>query len=313
MRRFLFGMGVALSLAAPAAAQAATVQMVGDTATYTAARGEATRLRVDMIGPDGRVPFTDFGAPIQVGAGCIAGTPVLCGFNSPVEVRLSDGDDVASVDPFATDADANGGTGDDDLYVNGEAASAEGGSGDDILRVAANDAAIAVGGAGDDVLIGSTFAFDEFSGGAGDDLVMPLGTAGATATGDSGDDALVTTEAVHGGGTLDGGSGADVITYLTPPSRLPNAAFVGGTGNDTIAGPAKTVDGGSGSDTIDVTGGVAPTTVTCGTGHDVVYADADDVVGADCEQVLPGPAPDFPAVDAARARAQAMRTHFPQP
>jgi hypothetical protein len=45
-----------------------------------------------------------------------------------------------------------------------------------------------------------------------------------------------------------------------------------------------------------------------------VWADSDDVLGADCERRIDASAPPaLPGVAEARTRAQALLNHFPQP
>ena len=90
--------------------------------------------------------------------------------------------------------------------------------------------------------------------------------------------------------------------------------FDGGAGDDIISGPAPTVDAGAGADLIDVVGGTVASTVTCGKGFDVVWADSDDVLSADCERRINASSPpSLPGVIEARARAQALLNHLPQP
>src|SRR4051812_41452151 len=54
----------------PAAAHASTVSVSGVTATYNAAAGEDNSLEIAKSA--GKVRFTDSGAPVTPGAGCVA-------------------------------------------------------------------------------------------------------------------------------------------------------------------------------------------------------------------------------------------------
>jgi Ca2+-binding RTX toxin-like protein len=139
---------------------------------------------------------------------------------------------------------------------------ADGGPGDDdIFGHVGGNTVMATGGRGSD-LVASNRPSSSLSGGRGDDDLLLLGIAE---------------------GTLRGGSGRDVLLVRT-----------------TLPG-SHTLDGGSGNDTIDVSGDGASDMVDCGSGDDVVYADPEDVIAADCERRLPGP-PANARVDAALAR-----------
>ena len=111
-----------------------------------------------------------------------------------------------------------------------------------------------------------------------------------------------------------GNAGADVITFLAADSKTEGWTFDGGAGDDIISGAAPIVDAGAGDDRISVVGGTVASTVTCGKGFDVVWADSDDVLGADCERRINASSPPaLPGVAEARTRAQALLNHFPQP
>lgn len=96
------------------------------------------------------------------------------------------------------------------------------------------------------------------------------------ALGESGDDFFN----VSGTMTADGAAGDDKFSYETGPGLLPTLAF-GGSGNDEFqgrggAGP-DVIDAGDGNDDIDVFNASGPAdTVNCGTGADVLVADARD-------------------------------------
>ena len=104
---------------------------------------------------------------------------------------------------------------------------------------------------------------------------------------------------VHGGDTVDGGSGRDGINYAlcTCPdgvtAGLGNGfeAIVGSPGPDTLTGLPEgatadqpQLEGGAGNDTITTVNGVAER-VFCGPGNDHAIAEAGDSVSSDCERV----------------------------
>lgn len=115
-------------------------------------------------------------------------------------------------------------------------------------------------------------------------------------------------------GRWPGNAGADVITFLSADAPTEGWTFDAGAGDDTISGPAPAVDAGAGADLIDVVGGTVASTVTCGKGFDVVWADSADVLSADCERRIDASSPPaLPGVAQAVTRAQALLNHFPQP
>ena len=315
MREALLGAVVALVVVAPAAATAATVQVQpGVGIVYSARSGEVNRLQVGTALTGLRVPLTEFLAPLMIGAGCVPGTPVVCR-EAPVVAHLGDMDDIASVAPFFDDASVFAGAGDDDVSADGQSASASGGSGNDVIRVNANGSAVADGGAGDDQIAGGG-GVEVFDGGNGNDLIVPVsnGVIPSAARGQQGDDVLVARSrfgSPSSPGSAAGNGGDDVITFLdTPPNGW---TFDGGRGDDVISGPALTVDAGPGNDLIDVVGDT-PSTVTCGAGFDVVWADSSDVLSTDCERRIPTSTPPvLPGVAEAIARARALLNHVPHP
>jgi Ca2+-binding RTX toxin-like protein len=77
-----------------------------------------------------------------------------------------------------------------------------------------------------------------------------------------------------GGDGIEGGAGSDVLFGGIEPDFL-----FDGPGADTI-------HGGLGNDEVQLTKDRTPDTVTCGTGHDVVWgATSENTVAADCEEV----------------------------
>jgi Ca2+-binding RTX toxin-like protein len=303
---------VLLAISAPTAASAATLSSDG-TITYNARQGEVNRLEVGS--GFASAPFTEYSAQLRVGAGCTPGTPVVC-TGSSVVVRLGDRRDVASVAPFFMNATVFAGPGDDDVYVNGDRGTVDGGLGDDTLRVTANGIATATGDSGDDQIAGVNEANSLFDGGWGDDLIVATGAIFSDTHGGGGYDSIVvrTGAPIATTATASGDNGDDIITFLDANGRTDATTFNGGNGDDTISGPAATVDGGNGNDLISVVGGTVDSTVTCGRGFDVVWADTTDVVGADCERRIDADSPpNLPGVAKAVARANALLKHFPQP
>jgi hypothetical protein len=316
---------VALAVAAaPATASAATLQVAAPggvpTIAYTASPGEVNALEMHGTvdgGLDLRMPFFEFSAPLAVGAGCTGANPALCGAVDrpfPVAVSLGDRDDVASTNSFTGNLTMSAGSGDDDVLAGGIDATADGGPGNDTAIVAANSTASATGGPGRDRLAATLgAAAASLDGGTGNDLLVPDGFATNRADGGSGADALVNFGGMQA--TLSGGSGSDVL--IAPPSRH-NVTLDGGNGNDIAYGRAGGVTAtmGSGWDQVDVRGGsdTAPDTVSCGSGLDVVWADPGDAVAGDCEfALLRATPPPHRRVAAARAAAQALLAHRPDP
>lgn len=101
--------------------------------------------------------------------------------------------------------------------------------------------------------------------------------------GNGGPDRLTGTPAID---VISGGGGDDVINGAGG-----NDILLGNGGNDTIkGGPGRDkISGGNGRDVIDVRDRSAkfpdgePDRVVCGSGRDVVYRDANDVLARDCE------------------------------
>jgi len=123
-----------------------------------------------------------------------------------------------------------------------------------------------------------------------DELVVNRQSQDSTLIALGGDDELVASE---GNDTLDGGAGNDRIDAGFGDDRV-----VGGPGRDRIFGDHPGGDCGPlwcrspyGNDVIEARDGEVDQ-IDCGAGQDRVVADAADVVGADCETVERGAAPD---------------------
>ena len=318
--------GIAVAAAAvlvPSTASAASIALTvpggTPTITYTAAPGEVNALEMHgtVGGPlDFRMPFFEYSAPLTVGASCTDGVPVLCGFVErafPVDVSLGDENDVASTNSFTGNLAMDAGSGNDDVLAGGIDAVADGGRGSDSILLAADGSATGGGGSGRDKIYGGLGAAAALlTGGTGRDLLVPDGFLFNRADGGSGNDNLVsfTGDAV----TLSGQSGADL---LIAPTGRGDITLDGGSGPDVAQSHVGgvTVDAGSSADLVEVRGGAetAPDTVACGSGLDVVYADADDVLASDCEVVLHRTPPTFQRAVSAEAAARALIAHRPNP
>ena len=306
--------------AAPATASAASIEVAtpngGQVIAYEAGPGEVNRVRMEgtVNGPfDFRMEFFEFAAPLSAGPGCIAGFPVVCGDPEvafPVEASLGDEKDVAYLNSLTGRLALNAGSGSDDVFAGGIVASADGEGGNDTIGLAANNvttgsggsgsdriaaglgaaAATLEGGGGSDLLVGDAFAFNDLRGGGGRDQLVALKGFQVRLAGQGGNDVLVAT------------GGDDV-------------ELAGGSGNDIVSSQLGGVDvsAGSGHDVIDVHGGAAPDTVTCGSGWDIVWADAADSVARDCELKLRFDPPALPPVTGAEDAAQELLDHTPDP
>jgi hypothetical protein len=303
-----------LALALPVAtASAAEVEVApgidgSPRVLYLAAPGERNAVSLETVFSG--LAFTEFHAPLVAGAGCVSGHPVVCE-SHPVEAHLGDRDDLASLNSQAGSATVFGDAGNDDFLAGGNGlVNAYGGSGNDTIRVSTDGQANAYGGSGDD-RIGGGFSqlLDVFQGESGNDLLVTRG--GGTLDGGTGQDELVGGSSGRFAISLLGQAGDDVLL----PGR---GAADGGRDNDVIVGHSGslTVSGGPGADWIDVAGGEAspgPDTVTCGSGPDVVFYDSGDSVARDCEVRLRATAPTLPQVTAARAHADELLAHIPDP
>jgi Ca2+-binding RTX toxin-like protein len=314
----------AAAAAAPATASAASIGLTvpgGDpTIAYTASPGEVNAIEMHGTvqgGLDLRMPFFEYGAPLTVGASCGGTAPIVCGAPDrafPVDVSLGDKDDVANTNSFTGRLTMDAGADDDDVLAGGIDVTANGGSGNDTMLLAANALATGDGGSGrDKIHAGLGAAAAILTGGTGRDLLVPGGFMFNDAKGGSGNDTLVsfTGDQV----TLSGGSGSDL---LVAPTGRNGIMLDGGADNDIAQSHVGSVvvDAGTGSDFVEVRGGsgTSPDTVTCGSGHDVVWADADDDVAADCELVLRrGTPPTFEKVRDAEDAARALIAHRANP
>jgi Ca2+-binding RTX toxin-like protein len=174
-----------------------------------------------------------------------------------------------------------GGSGDDTLLGDAKANVLEGGAGNDRLA----------GAEGDD-LLGGELGNDTLSGDVGNDALFGSDGNDNLSGGDGNDDL----KGEAGDDNLDGGSGSDrhsggphldAISYSTRTAGVTvnlDGTDKNGQGNenDFIGNDVENVTTGSGGDTIDSDDNKR-SRVKCGGGSDVVTADPDDVVDADCE------------------------------
>jgi Ca2+-binding RTX toxin-like protein len=304
MKTALMSLVVVAVAGVPGVASASTISVDSGVTQFRAAAGEANKLAL-VAETISSATFADTGATLNAGSGC---TAVAAGVSCPlgaVDATLGDGADVAYVNQFLrSPTTVDGGSGNDDIFAGSAGATTiTGGSGNDTLIASTNSSSTIEGGSGDDKLAGRSGA-DQISGGPGADLIaerpsrsfLPL-------SGDGGDDRIVNTGAR---GPSDGGAGNDLL--INGPD------IVGGSGNDRIV---KTEGGGriragSGWDLISAADGTGlGTDIDCGDGLDVVWADPEDTVAADCEYVFAGPAPTVPGAAQAIADAQALLSHVP--
>jgi Ca2+-binding RTX toxin-like protein len=241
---------------------------------------------------------------------------------------LADGARLEDHDGFAGRVSVFGEAGDDRLHVGssvGFDAVTYGGSGDDTLRSATNfmGAPTHHGGPGDDTIMIAEASGGHAYGGDGNDRLInqsPYFSDGITMNGGAGADTFeipfVEAPSIAG---ISGGTGFDTFTaadrFLPVTLDLgtcPNCSleriigspfgdilmgddgatlFEGGAGDDTIdpGGGKDAVSGDAGADAIDARDRKRDV-LHCGSEADVVLADKQDVVAADCEDVsgLPG-------------------------
>src|SRR4051794_18548312 len=280
---------VACAAVLPAAASASTVD--GDaalTATYTS-RGRAA----DLAMPLSATPvLTDAGARLTATGTCtsVDAHSATCPAANVVAV-LGGADDTAKLAAQGR-VTVDGGAGEDGIFAWG-------------IGVTVG------GGGGRDLLIGSADGTATIDGGGGSDRIYARG-AGTAVTGDAGQDLVVIQSTQPG---VDGGEGADSIVMT---GSTPAGTIAGGAGADLIsawpsterfASGGASYDGRAGSDIINVFGdGIGVDHVTCGTGTDTVYADADDDVAADCETVLRAAPPAGSAIAGLPAQGAAFKS-----
>jgi Ca2+-binding RTX toxin-like protein len=307
MNRSLVVASLLASLALPATAGASTV-------TGTAHPGIPSWTDAVFVGGSGvnDVTLTSFPAYTWTDAAqaltaqglCVQSTPVTCG-PGPAVVQLGGGDDRLTNTGYSLDLSVTGGSGEDTITANGNTTVVHGNDGEDTIDVRANGAPVAYGDDDDDHLRGAypNGLGSRLYGGYGNDLLVGNSLWGDDRMDGGPDDDQIF--AILAGGQATGGNGNDTIVDIAANGYGSHLTVSGGAGADTIVGgdATDTVDAGGGADVIDVGGdsGSHVDSVICGSGHDIVWADAGDTVAADCEDVRSGPAPDLGAVDAAVA------------
>jgi hypothetical protein len=301
------------SLLAPAVASASDVGVdpTSGVAVFATAPGETSNVSVANV--DGGDPFAlsfaDAGNALNAGAGCTAGSPVVCvaggGTAGPgVELRLGPGDDKARALLGFGAPVAHGGAGDDELTLGGQTADADGGAGDDTIRASSNQTATVAGNSGDDGLAGRG-SDAELSGGPGRDLLAGAAEFNALSGGEGNDTLIGLTTSPFGTNTMDGGVGNDLVAFA--PENVVGWTISTGPGIDEVvaSGHGDAISTGTGPDIVDARNGVADT-VNCGSSLDLVFADRDDALSG-CEIVVRARPPFAdPRVAPAIARAQAL-------
>jgi Ca2+-binding RTX toxin-like protein len=290
MYRSLMLTAAVAALALPGSAVASTVTAGPAPAgvTFTSGNKASAVSIVDGSTP-GALKLADGLQTLTAGPGCTAGNPVVCP-PGILDVLFGKGND--SFDGFSfDDINITAGAGDDTINASGGWTTVYGGAGGDTITVGSNGRARAWGDDGHDHLLGNNIR-TELHGGDGVDLVVGNSTDDLL-DGDDGDDQLFSSRSIAG--TANGGPGNDVIvTLANPPTFFGSFTANGGTGADVIKGGRfiDVANGEGGPDIIDVTGDPANhDTVTCGAGNDTVYADPNDVVAADCENLEAGSLP----------------------
>ena len=127
--------------------------------------------------------------------------------------------------------------------------------------------------------------------------------------GGSGSDAIIGLPRALSAVEAHGGTGADLLAIQPTGGSggIASWTLTGDDGDDLIAGGpgTDTIGGGRGRDAIYAAGGDADM-ITCGSGYDVVRADDQDTIAADCEVRRITSASVPAAVSSARRQAAAL-------
>lgn len=306
LRRLAALIAATASLAAPAAAEAATLSREGNTIVFTDTAADVTNL-VSVFKIDGSDDVfisesntewnTGGNATLtDAGSGCVEQGPDMfsCSNVEALRILVGGSDDEVGNNNGVGDAPVNvpmtveGGEGGDFVWAGPNSDVLRGGPGADSLT----------GNAGNDTLDGG-FGADYLEGGADGDLVSYAARTEVieidfTVTGpsprphgSSNDGPAGARDHIRTVETVVGGSGNDVMKGGADPVTLRGAA-----GNDNLTGGSagETLDGGDGGDTLDARGGWD--TVLGGTGADSVEARDGAADTVDC-----GPDSDSAAAD----------------
>jgi hypothetical protein len=262
-----------LALAAvPSATLAATLRYEeGVGLIYRAAPGEVNHLATHPFAEpiegvsSSSMTIQDDSAPLsQLGDFCLPETPLRCP-TVAMYAYMGDRSDSGVANPYTRNA-----------YIWGE-------GGNDDIGASGRDHAVAYGGPGDDRVSAGADVDAEAWGQAGDDVIRAGTQSSVHLYGGPGDDAITTLTATYAASVVDGGAGRDRIDV--PAAGGCCLDVLGREGADTITAHGR-VRGGAGNDRIDVSGNPdGSDAVTCGSGRDVVTADASDSIAANCESV----------------------------
>src|SRR4051794_22801860 len=288
----------AVLVAAPAAAQAATLVNDAGTLTYTADAGHANLVQfqenpvgsgtviVDRFDDD---PITATGCTPVVPAPAFGIQEFTCPGVTNIQASGLDLSDGLSVVAGAIPATFSGGTGDDFLAGGGGNDTLDGGDDDDTLS----------GGLGADVLIGGA-GFDNvnYFSGAGQAISVSLDGLANDGVAGEGDNVGTDVEDVFASSFdfVNNVPGTVTITGSAAANSLSvgsgTATIDGGPGNDVL-------NGGPNDDTILARDGFADR-ITCDGGNDTAIVDTPDVTSG-CENVQAAAVPNPLAVAAAAA------------
>jgi hypothetical protein len=250
--------------------------------------------------------FKDAAQVLTAGAGCVAGPPVSCDAVDQ-EIHFGNANDRFRAFSFNAIVISAGGGSDTIRTAGNYNIVSAGGGNDKVWENGASNGSVK-GDGGNDKLY-SYEASANVQGNAGDDLLTTKSSRfDNLLVGGDGEDQLVVTGA--GGGTVSGGTDADVIVL---DAELGGYTANGDGGNDIVSGSpgADVVNGDGGNDVIDVSGDGGGDSVDCGTGADVVAYDAGDTIARNCEVRHKGSLGTIPQVQDARDDAAAFVAAMP--
>lgn len=282
-----------LSLAAPAAAQAATVSVTSGVLRYAAAPGRTSNVVLVETAPETVRVTTSTGDDdiIVASSGC-SGTPLVCTGVRNVAIDLGDRADrltaggLDSIPPGLTTIPAVvlGGEGNDVINTGSASDTVDGGAGDDTIDAGAGNDTLR-GGDGNDNLVPNT-GTDGISGGDGIDTVTyglriaPSFTLDGLANdGEAGENDLIGADVEN----IEGAGSSGIVT-LVGDGRPNHLEVLAGSGSISGGEGSDVLEGGPEDDLILARDGSSDT-VICGGGVDTVQADTLDVISPSCENV----------------------------